>query len=451
MKLILPENVKKVLDLLAANGYEAFVVGGCVRDAALGRDPSDWDITTNALPLQVKKVFRHTVDTGLQHGTVTVMLGGEGYEVTTYRIDGAYEDARHPSFVTFTPSLVEDLRRRDFTINAMAYNEDKGIVDLFGGLEDLENRVIRCVGDPDARFDEDALRILRAVRFSAQLGFDIELRTRCAIKRHADELRKISKERIRVELMKLLVSDNPGRLRDLYELGLTAQFLPQFDVCMETPQTTPHHAYNVGEHTIRSVENIDPDPILRLTMLLHDFGKPERRMVDKNGKDHFPGHPAESADLALEALKELKFDNKTIDQVVNLVRWHDRRPRHREGSVRRTLWRIGPENFEAYLKVRRADDSAKSNYKREEKAADIIETEAIGHRILKRGDPLSLKELAIGGRELLELGAKGPEVGEILEGALALVLEDPKLNTREFLLEYAKVEHDKRMIMGEEE
>lgn len=451
MKITLPENVKKALSLLSANGYEAFVVGGCVRDAVLGRVPSDWDITTNAAPKEVKKVFHHTVDTGLKHGTVTVLLGGESFEVTTYRIDGAYTDGRHPSFVTFTASLVEDLRRRDFTINAMAYNEDNGLVDLFGGVEDLEKRVIRCVGDPDERFNEDVLRILRAVRFSAQLGFDIELRTRCAIKRHADELGKVSKERIREELMKLLVSDNPGRLRDLYELGLTAEFLPQFDVCMETPQTTPHHAYNVGEHTVRAVENIDPDPILRLTMLLHDFGKPERRMVDKNGKDHFPGHPAESADIARDVLRELRFDNKTIEQVVNLVRWHDRRPKHREGSVRRTLWRIGPENFDAYLKVRRADDSAKSSYKREDKAADIIRTEEIGRRILKRGDPLSLRELAIGGRDLLAIGAKGPEIGEILEAALELVLEDPKLNTRDFLMEYASFAHRKRLLVGEGE
>lgn len=449
MKLVLPGNVKKVLELLSANGFEAFIVGGCVRDAILGREPNDWDVTTNALPQAVKRIFHHTVDTGLQHGTVTVLLGGGSFEVTTYRIDGVYEDGRHPSSVTFTPSLSEDLRRRDFTINAMAYNEEQGIVDLFGGQEDLRRGVIRCVGDPDERFDEDALRILRAVRFSAQLGFSIDPKTRGAVRRHAEELQKISVERIRVELMKLLVSDHPGRLRDLYELGLTAQFLPEFDVCMETPQNTPHHAYSVGEHTIRTVENIEADPILRLTMLLHDFGKPDRRLVDKNGKDHFPSHPARSAEMAEDILKRLKFDNKTIERVVNLVRWHDRRPKHTEKSVRRTLWRIGPENFEDYLKVRRADDSGKSDYKKEEKAADILGTERIGRRILEERDPMSVRELAISGKELLELGAKGKEIGAILDGALQLVLKNPEANTREYLLEYAAFEHKMWQLDGE--
>ena len=324
-----------------------------------------------------------------------------------------------------------------------------GVGDLFGGQEDLRRGVIRCVGDPDERFDEDALRILRAVRFSAQLGFSIDPKTRSAVRRHAEELQKISVERIRVELMKLLVSDHPGRLRDLYELGLTAQFLPEFDVCMETPQNTPHHAYSVGEHTIRTVENIEADPILRLTMLLHDFGKPDRRLVDKNGKDHFPSHPARSAEMAEDILKRLKFDNKTIERVVNLVRWHDRRPKHTEKSVRRTLWRIGPENFEDYLKVRRADDSGKSDYKKEEKAADILGTERIGRRILEERDPMSVRELAISGKELLELGAKGKEIGAILDGALQLVLKNPEANTREYLLEYAAFEHKMWQLDGE--
>ena len=449
MKLKLPDNVKKVLNLLTANGYEAFIVGGCVRDAVLGRVPNDWDITTNALPQEVKRIFHHTVDTGLRHGTVTVLVGGGSFEVTTYRIDGIYEDGRHPSSVTFTPELSEDLRRRDFTINAMAYNEEQGFVDLFGGREDIRQGVIRCVGDPDERFDEDALRIMRAVRFSAQLGFAIEPKTRAAVQRHAKELEKISVERIRTELMKLLVSDNPGRLRDLYELELTAQFLPEFDTCMRTPQNTPHHAYSVGEHTVRTVENIEADPILRLVMLLHDFGKPERRVVDKNGKDHFPSHPSKSAEMAAEILRRLKFDNKTIERVVNLVRWHDRRPKHTEKSVRRTLWRIGRENFEDYLKVRRADDSAKSDYKKEEKAADIDGTERIGRRLLEKDDPMSIKELAIGGKELLELGAKGKEIGAILEGALQIVLKIPEANTREYLLEYAAFEHKMWLLDGE--
>ena len=447
MRLRLPDNVRKVLEILNANGHEAYIVGGCVRDAILARNPNDWDVTTSALPAEVKRIFHHTVDTGIAHGTVTVLLGGGSYEVTTYRIDGAYEDGRHPTSVTFTPNLAEDLRRRDFTINAMAYNEKDGLVDLFDGMGDLQRKVVRCVGNPDERFDEDALRILRAVRFGAQLGFTIEQETRFSIRRHAGELRKISAERIRVELMKLLVSKNPGRLRELYALGLTGIFLPEFDRCVRTPQNTPHHAYNVGEHTVRTVENIEADPVLRLTMLLHDFGKPECRRIDENGRDHFRGHPEVSAEIAEKILKRLKFDNKTLTRVVNLVRWHDLRPKDSEKSVRRALYKMGPENFEDYIKVRRADDSAKSEYKLADKIADVNRTEELGRQILERGDALAIKDLAIGGQELLDMGAKGPEIGEILGGALKLVIDDPQMNTRGLLLEYARFEHNRHLVL----
>ena len=273
MILEIPKNAETILHILEKAGYEAYVVGGCVRDSILGRSPDDWDITTSAKPEQVKALFHRTVDTGLQHGTVTVLMEKEGYEVTTYRVDGEYEDGRHPKEVTFTASLKEDLKRRDFTINAMAYNPSSGLVDLFGGLEDIERKIIRCVGDPLERFTEDALRIMRAVRFSAQLGFAIEEETRKALKVLAPNLKHVSAERIQVELVKLLMSPHPDYLRVAYEAGITAEFLPEFDACMTTSQNTPHHCYTVGEHILHSLCHVRADKVLRITMLLHDIGK----------------------------------------------------------------------------------------------------------------------------------------------------------------------------------
>ena len=253
LRIQIPEKANRIIAALTEAGFEAYVVGGCVRDAILGRTAADWDITTNARPEQVKALFPRTLDTGLQHGTVTVMQGREGFEVTTYRIDGEYLDGRHPEKVTFTPSLLEDLRRRDFTVNAMAYNEKEGLVDAFDGLGDLKRRQIRCVGNAEERFTEDALRILRAVRFSAQLDFTIEAHTRAALSRFAPRLSKVSAERIQTELVKLLTSPHPERFRVVWETGISAVILPEFDACMNTPQNHPHHSWSVGEHTLRAL------------------------------------------------------------------------------------------------------------------------------------------------------------------------------------------------------
>lgn len=274
MTINIPQKAEQILHILNEAGYEAYVVGGCVRDSILDRVPGDWDITTSALPEQVKELFHRTVDTGIQHGTVTVMMGKEGFEVTTYRVDGEYHDGRHPDAVTFTRSLEEDLKRRDFTINAMAYHPEHGLVDLFGGMEDINGKIIRCVGDPVERFTEDALRMLRAVRFSAQLGFTVEENTKAALARMSGNLEHVSAERIQTELVKLLVSDHPDYLRTAWETGLTREFLPEFDACMETEQNTPHHCYNVGEHILKSLTEIENDRLLRITMLLHDIAKP---------------------------------------------------------------------------------------------------------------------------------------------------------------------------------
>ena len=439
MEITLPKQVKKIIETLEQAGYEAYAVGGCIRDSVLGRKPNDWDITTSARPLETKALFRRTVDTGLKHGTVTVLMDAEGYEVTTYRIDGEYEDGRHPKEVLFTSDLVEDLRRRDFTINAMAYNEKDGMVDAFDGMGDMERRIIRCVGDAGERFTEDALRILRAVRFSAQLGFSIEEKTREAVMRLAGNLAKISAERIQTEMIKLLVSPHPGELRTAWETGITAVILPEFDVLMETEQNTPHHRYTVGEHTLHALENVREDKVLRLAVLFHDMGKPQVRTVDETGRDHFKGHPVNSERIAEEVLHRWRLDNDTLNKVKRLVKYHDLRPALNQKSVRRMICRVGEDMFPMLLEVQRADILAQSSYGQEEKLHDLDEVNRIYHEILEERQCLSIKDLAVGGRELIADGMKpGKELGQMLALLLDHVLEEPQHNTKEYLLDYSR-------------
>ena len=319
MKIEMPKKAKHIIETIQRAGFEAYIVGGCVRDSLLGREPEDWDITTSAKPWQIKEMFDRTIDTGIQHGTVTVMLDKEGFEVTTYRIDGKYEDGRHPREVIFTPSLIEDLKRRDFTINAMAYNEEGGLIDVFGGLRDMEEKTIRCVGDPKERFSEDALRIMRAIRFSAQLGYGIEKRTKEAIRVMSPALKGISAERIQVELVKLIISPHPDYLREAYETGVTKVILPEFDQAMDTPQNHPHHKYNVGEHTLAALIQTEPDRILRLSVLLHDIGKPSTLSTDEKGVNHFYGHASVGAQMAEKILKRQRGDNDSISQLSKVV------------------------------------------------------------------------------------------------------------------------------------
>ena len=435
VKIPIPEEVNSILEKLQESGYEAYIVGGCVRDALLGREPNDWDITTSALPLEVKRIFAKTVDTGLKHGTVTVLAGGKGYEVTTYRVDGVYEDGRHPREVTFTPSLKEDLQRRDFTINAMAYREPGVLVDLFGGQKDLEDGVIRAVGDPEQRFSEDALRILRAIRFSAQLGYRIEEQTLRAASELAPTLRKISAERIRVELEKTITSDHPDLLRTAYEAGITAIVLPEFDLCMETRQNNPHHCYTVGEHTLKGMELIRNDRLLRLTMLLHDMGKPSCLTTDETGIDHFYGHQEESVSLAQTILRRLKYDNDTIRKVVTLVRYHDMQIRLTAPAVRKAVVKIGEDLFPLFLEVKQADLLAQSTFLREEKQQTLDEVKRLYAEIIASGDCLNLRHLAVNGSDLIQMGVKpGREVGSILAQMLEEVLNVPVHNDREYLL-----------------
>lgn len=441
IQIRIPEKAKYIIETIQNAGFEAYVVGGCVRDSILGRTPGDWDITTSARPEQVKQLFRRTIDTGIQHGTVTVMLDKEGFEVTTYRVDGKYEDSRHPKEVTFTPNLEEDLKRRDFTINAMAYNETEGLIDIFGGMADIEAKWIRCVGNPEERFGEDALRMMRAIRFSAQLGYEIHEDTITAIRKLAPTLQKISAERIQVELTKLLTSDHPDTLREAYEYGITKVILPEFDAMMETPQKHKHHKYNVGEHTLHALMEIAPEKNLRYAMLLHDIGKPQTLTMDEDGTTHFHGHPAVGEEIARKILRRLRFDNDTVSVVTRLVRYHD----YGNGVtpdlriVRRAVNRIGEDIFPLLFPVRRADILAQSEYMSAEKLENLELWKTLYQEMLEKKQCVSLKTLAVTGRDLIAMGRKpGRELGETLQRLLELVLEHPEWNTREILLQKAE-------------
>ena len=436
----MPEKAKYIIDTITNAGYEAYVVGGCVRDFILGREPMDWDITTSARPEQTKALFARTIDTGLQHGTVTVMLGGEGFEVTTYRVDGVYEDSRHPKEVIFTPNLEEDLKRRDLTINAMAYNHERGLVDLFGGMDDMKAGIVRCVGNPRERVEEDALRMMRAIRFAAQLGYDMDEGTLEAIKILAHTLDRISAERIQAELVKMLLSPHPDYLRTAYLCGMTKVFFPEFDRAMATEQRHPHHCYNVGEHILHSLGYVDADKVLRLTMLFHDIGKP-KVVTEEEGVTHFYCHEAVSAGMAEDIMRRLKFDNDTIQKVCKLVRYHDYGNGSKPGirTMRRALNKIGEDAFPELFAVKRADVSAQSDYLRQEKMEKIRQWEKLYEEVKARNQCVSLKNLEVKGADLIQIGWKpGKELGEMLQKLLALVLDYPEYNNREKLLEEAK-------------
>ena len=439
MKIELPRKVVLIIKNLQRHGYDAYAVGGCVRDSILNRKPEDWDITTSAKPEQVKRIFRRTVDTGIEHGTVTVLIGKDGFEVTTYRVDGLYEDGRHPKEVTFTSRLEEDLKRRDFTINAMAYNDDERLVDAFGGMRDLNYHLIRCVGDPKERFSEDALRILRAVRFSAQLAFPIEPETAEVIKSLAPNLEKISAERIQAELVKLLVSDHPERIQDACELGITKVVLPEWDDMVGVKQNTPHHKYDVAAHTVHALQNVKNDKVLRLTMLFHDMGKPVMKTTDENGRDHFKGHAIASEQIAKTVMKRLKFDNDTIRKVTKLVAYHDYRMEPTGANVRRAMHEIGVELFPYYLAVRLADTKAQSSYERRGKLENIIQIRELYRNALRNKECVTLKDLAVTGTDLINLGiAPGKKLGTLLTELLDMVIEDPAWNQKGKLCDYVK-------------
>ena len=436
MCFAIPGGARRILQALHAGGYEAWLVGGCVRDLLRGVPPHDWDICTNARPEETARCFadRRLIETGLKHGTVTVLEDGEPYEITTYRTEGPYSDHRRPDFVRFVSSLEADLARRDLTMNAIAMGLDGALRDPFGGAADIQAGRIRCVGEPACRFQEDGLRVMRALRFGAVFGYTIEARTAQALRAHRDTLDRVSAERIRAELCKLLAGPRAGSVLRQYP-EVFCQFWPQLEPLVRLEQHNPWHCWGGWEHTIRALESTPGDVTLRLAVLLHDTGKPDCRSTDGDGIDHFYGHPARSAQLAEEMLQALKFDNKTRERVVTLVEHHDARIPCQERSIRRWLGRLGPEAFFQLLELQRADRMGQAPERAREPLAELARVRAQAEELLARGACFSLKDLAVNGRDVLAAGtAPGPEVGRVLDGLLERVISGETPNERSALL-----------------
>lgn len=426
----------KIIDKLQDCGYEAYAVGGCIRDSLLGRIPKDWDICTDALPEQILEVFKghKTIPTGLQHGTVTVMLNNIGYEITTYRIDGKYLDNRHPEMVTFTSHIDDDLSRRDFTINAIAYNQINGLVDPFDGNIDLANKTIRAVGDANERFQEDALRMMRAIRFACQLGLDICPSTKYGIIQNKELINNVSKERIRDELCKILISNQPSRgIILLKETGLLQEVLPEVQRLVNFDQRNPNHDKNVFDHTMAVLNHTSNNLIVRLSALLHDIGKPDTFSIDDRGIGHFYHHHVEGEIIAEQILRRLKFDNETIKSVCILVREHmSRYSKLRCKSIKKFINRVGVKNLDNLFELQIADISGS---KAPHDFSNVYEMKEKVEEILNQEQPLAIKDLTINGYDLMKMGIKpGKKMGEILNYLLEQVLESPELNTKEQLL-----------------
>lgn len=433
----LPEQVSFALNELTNAGFEAYIVGGSVRDALMGEVPCDYDITTSATPEETKAVFlkEKVIETGLKHGTVTVIIKGMPLEITTFRIDADYSDNRHPDKVQFTRTLKEDLARRDFTVNALAFSEKTGLVDCFSGKTDLENKIIRCVGDADKRFNEDALRIMRALRFSAVLGFEIEKETKKAIHKNKELLKKVSSERIAAELLKLICGKDAKNIILNYAEVLCV-VLPEISDMIGFDQRNPHHIYDVLTHSAVAVENIPPLPHLRLAALLHDCGKPATFTVDDAGVGHFYGHAEISHIKAEAALNRLKLDNATKNRVLTLIKYHDVQILPTEKSVKRALNKLSPEVFFDLLELKKADNLAQSPEYRE-RLAICNELKNQAEKILSQKQCFSLKDLAVNGSDLINLGFKpGKRLGDALDGLLNAVIEDEVKNEKAALTEY---------------
>lgn len=427
-----------IIEKLNKAGFEAFVVGGCVRDSLLNKEPKDWDICTNAKTDEIMQVFKgfNIIETGIKHGTVTIMVEKEGYEVTTYRIDGEYTDGRHPDEVVFTSSLKEDLARRDFTINALAYNENTGVKDYFQGKEDLEKGIIRCVGNAEERFEEDGLRILRALRFSSVLGFTIEEETKKAIFNKINKLENVSKERINVEITKMLNGSNIEYILREYKEVL-AYVVPEIKQMFDFQQYSKYHKYDVWEHTINVVKNCK-EGLIRVAALFHDIGKPETYTFFE-GQGHFYGHAVVSTKIAEETMLGLKFPNAEIEQVRTLIRYHDATFAPTKKFVLRMLNKMGEESFRLLIELRKADIKGQGKTLEGDDRLDrVAEVEEILNN-LEEDTCFTLKALKINGKDLIEVGYKqGKEIGETLNELLDMVIEGNIENDKEKLLTKVK-------------
>lgn len=438
MEIKLPESVLNILTRLNEAGFSAYVAGGAVRDAVMGKFPHDYDIATSANPEEVKAIFKHTIETGIKHGTVTVVENKIGYEITTFRRDGIYTDGRHPEHVQFVNDAEEDCRRRDFTINAMMYSPKDGLLDYFGGVEDIKAGIIRCVGQPQKRFEEDALRMLRAVRFSAVLSFRIEDKTWDAIKKCAILIKKVSNERILEEINKILLSENPDYIRKLHECDLLKYIMPELDRCFGEPQKNKYHIYDVGEHIMHTVKGTQSDLVLRWSALMHDVGKPCCSSTDQNGIIHFYGHHRESCRIAVDLMHRLRMDNDTIRDVSVLVENHDVRVEPTLPAVKRMMSRTGEVLFEKLITLQLADNMAKNPIHFPEKKERIENAYRIYKEILAERQPYLVSHLTVNGKDLIKVGYRpGREIGDTLRKLLDEVIINPKLNNRDYLLKTA--------------
>ena len=438
----MPKDVEKIIERLNSAGYEAYVVGGCVRDSIMEKTPHDWDICTSATPEVVKSLFSHTTDYGMKHGTITVFADKEGYEITTFRAETDYSDHRHPDTVEFVADLKSDLSRRDFTINALAYNNESQLIDMFNGLDDIRNQMIRCVGNADERFKEDALRILRALRFAATLGFDIEDKTSEAIHYNVHLLKYIAEERKRDELMKLLGGNYTTKILLEYS-DVIAEVIPEIQLCVGFNQNNRYHCYDVYEHMVHAVEN-GITPIEKFALLIHDIGKPHCYTEDKNG-GHFYGHPAISEEIAKDVVDHLKFDNDSKKAVLELVKYHDIEIPVTKKSVLKLLNRLGEERALQLMDIKLADILAHAPGTQDA----LIEKWKIFNRllgeVLVEEDCFSRKNLAVNGNDIKALGvSEGPEIGRIIQTLMGEVMSEQLANEKEVLLNRANELKERR-------
>lgn len=438
MDFYLPQNVSMIIDKLEYNGFDTYIVGGCVRDSILGKKPKDYDIATAASPEQVKKCFRgyKIIDSGIKHGTVTIVINNENFEITTFRIDGNYSDNRHPNNVVFSTNITDDLSRRDFTINSMAYNPHIGLIDHFDAQKDLFNRRITCVGEPSVRFEEDALRIMRALRFASVLGFEIERTTALAIHDMKHLLKNIASERIANELLLLLDGISPAEVLTQFA-DVFAVIIPEIEPCINFRQHNRHHVYDVWTHTAMAIERSKPLPDVRLALLLHDIGKPVCFRLDEEGNGHFFNHEKVSAEMAEKILHRMHLPNKTINNVCTLIKYHYVTPVDDYKVVRRLLSTVGEELFPLLLEVMRGDNRAKQNSCFER--VQIVDAMQTKYRdIIAMNQCLKLSDLAVNGNDIISLGYSGQKIGEILDMLLDNVIEEKVPNEREALLEFAQ-------------
>lgn len=441
MTIAIPGKVKYILDTLNAHGFESYAVGGCVRDTIMGKEPFDWDITTSALPEKTIEIFEalgcKVIKTGIKHGTVTVLKDHEPFEVTTFRIDGEYTDRRRPDGVSFTASLEEDLKRRDFTINAIVTDCEGNIKDTFGGINDIKRKVIKAIGNPDKRLNEDALRIMRALRFASVLGFQVDPELQKSLRKNKELLRNIAPERINAEFSKLICGENFAwvllNFTDIIEV-----FIPEIKVCVGFDQRNIHHIYDVWEHSVKAAEAIPADLILRLTMLFHDIEKPSCFFMGEDHQGHFYGHAKKSAETAEKILRRLRYDNKTVKEVTELIELHDVEIVPEKKPVLRRMGKMGKESFEKLIAVKYADNKAQSPIVLSRRK-DFQKIEEIAAEAQRESSCFSLKSLAVNGKDLIDAGfPAGKEIGKILQYLLENVIDGKYENEKETLLRAAE-------------